>query len=190
MKLMAFFCLCLAVSTARAENVADETRRLRAGEVLITTQKVPGRSVPRVKAKALIKAPPSEVWAIIEDCGRYKETMPRIVDSRELSRERGNVVCRVEYDMPFPLGDIWSETESMHTEEPQRLYRRAWRLRRGDFIENTGSWTLEPYGATDVTLVTYEILSEPNVSLPAFVLKMAQQQTLPEVFSRLRKRLE
>jgi ribosome-associated toxin RatA of RatAB toxin-antitoxin module len=190
MKLTVLLCLSLAVSAARAEDVAEERRRLEAREVLVTTQEVPGRSLPRVKAKALIRARPAEVWAIVQDCGHYKETMPRIVDSRELSREGDKVICRVEYDLPFPLGSLWSETEAVHTVQPGRLYRRAWRLRRGDFVENTGSWTLEPYGAPDITLVTYDISSEPNVRLPAFVLEMGQKRTLPELFEGLRERLE
>jgi hypothetical protein len=37
------------------------------------------------------------------------------------------------------------------------------------------------------TLATYETLSEPTVTLPAFIVKLAQQKTLPEMPEQLRR---
>ncbi len=172
------------------EGRADAIRRLEAGEVLISTEDVPGRSLPRVKGTGLIKAPPEKVWALVADCANYKHTMPRTIESQELGREGGRVRCRLELDMPFPLSDLWVETESVNTALPGRRYRRAWSLRGGDFRENTGSWTLEPYDGGKLTVVTYEALSEPKVPLPRLVVKRMQEITLPDVFAGLRQRLE
>lgn len=169
----------------------DEIRRLEAGEVLISTEDVPGRSLPRLKGTGLVKASPEKVWAIVADCANYKRTMPRTIESQELAREGDRVRCRLTFDMPFPLSDLWVETESVNTVvEPGLRYRRAWSLRDGDFRENTGSWTLEPNGGGKFTVVTYEALSEPNVPLPRFVVKMLQEITLPDMFAGLRQRLE
>jgi uncharacterized protein YndB with AHSA1/START domain len=189
MRATTLFILTAIVAMAHAQD-ADEERRLESGEVLVTTEEVAGRSVPRVRARALVQAPPEKVWSIIADVARYKDWMPRILESEELSREGDEIVVRLRFDMPFPFGDLSSVTAAVYTVEPGRLYKRTWRLRGGDFLENTGSWTLEPHGDGRATHVTYEILSEPNVPLPSFILESAQRTTLPELFTRLRARVE
>lgn len=183
--------LVTAASAARGDaDRADDIHRLEAGEVLISTEDVPGRSVPRLKGIALIKAPPEKVWAVIEDCSNYKHTMPRTIESQELSREGNRVRCRLEFDMPFPFSNLWVETEAVNSALPGRRYERAWSLRGGDFRENTGSWTLEPHDGGRFTIATYETLSEPNVPLPRFIIRMAQEITLPDMFAGLRRQLE
>ena len=175
--------LLLALST-------EETRRLEAGEILTSSREVAGYSVPQMKAIGLVKAPPEKVWAVIRECGNYKNTMPRTLESKELARAGNQVRCRVTLDMPFPFQDIWVETESIETVDPGRRYHRAWKLRDGDFRSNTGSWTLEAHGGGASTLVTYEILSEPNIALPQWILKAAQELTLPDLIEGLREQLE
>ena len=168
---------------------ADEARRLEAGELGVMRHEVPGRSVPRVEARALVQAPPEKVWPIIADVAHYKDWMPRVLESEVVSREGDEIVSRLVLDMPFPFGDLTSLTTVVHTVEPGRLYKRVWRLRGGDFLENAGSWTLEPHAEGRATRITYEILSEPNVPLPSFILESAQRTSLPELFTRLRDRV-
>ena len=183
-------CAALAHDAVEETFTPQEVARLARGEVLITSSDVPGRSVPHVRAVALFKVPPERLWAIIEDCTHYKDNMPRTLESKELLRDGNRVRCREKIDMPFPFSDLWEETDAVHTVEPGRRYVRAWQHHDGDFRVNTGSWTLEARDGGKATLATYETLSEPNVTLPGIIVKLAQQRTLPEMFDRLRKKVE
>ena len=185
--------LVVTLPAAEARDVAgraDESRRLEAGEILVSSWPVVGYSLPQVKVIGVVKAPPEKVWAVVRDCANYKRTMPRTLESTELARAGNEVRCRVTIDMPFPFQDLWVETDATETVDPGRRYTRAWKLRDGDFRANTGSWTLEAYHGGASTLVTYEVLSEPKTALPKFIIKMAQEQTLPGLIEGLRKQLE
>src|SRR5882724_11250233 len=163
------------VSLAAESLTPEDTARLERGEVLITADAVPGRSVPHVRAIAVIKAPPERVWAILDDCAHYKDNLPRILESEEVLRDGTRVRCREKIGMPFPFSDLRMENDAVNTIEPGRRYVRAWHLREGDFRVNQGSWTLEARDGGKSTLATYETLSEPTTPLPSFIVKLAQQ---------------
>jgi len=180
----------LRVSLSQAIESADDQARLARGEILVTSEDVPGRWVPRVHAVALFKAAPERVWAIISDCAHYKDNLPKVLESEELVRDGNHVRCRETIDMPFPFSDLKMENDSVLTVEPERRWVRAWQLREGDFNVNSGSWTLEPRDGGKTTLATYEVLSEPKVRLPKFIVRLAMRRTLPEMFDAIRRKVE
>lgn len=193
MPLLLVFWILFAGSVLRADDgarSADEIRRLERGEVLVNVRPIDGQPIPLLRATGLVKAPPERVWAIIQNCVNYKHTMPRTLESQELARDGNRVRCRMKFDMPFPLQDLWEETDAVLTVEPGRMYKRAWTHRDGDFRVNTGSWTLEAQPDGKSTVATYETLSEPKVPLPGFLLRMAQEKTLPDVIENLRRQVE
>ena len=53
--------------------------------VLVRRVELPGGGPPEIRVEAIIDAAPALVWPVIEDCGRYRHTMPRITASEELS---------------------------------------------------------------------------------------------------------
>jgi hypothetical protein len=176
--------------TAHAESPelsTEELRRLEAGEILTWTRPIAGRTVPWVKAVGLVDAPPATVWAIIDECGNYENTMPRTFDSEEVERRGEHVRCRAVGDLPFPLSDVPTETDAVHTVEPEKLYRREWKQRSGDFNANEGHWTLAPWSGGAKTLATYEALTEPKVPLPDFILRWATESVLPDMIAKLRE---
>jgi ribosome-associated toxin RatA of RatAB toxin-antitoxin module len=166
----------------------DSAKHLEAGEVLITSEAVEGSGMPRVKVDAIIEAPPEKVWAVIEDCGTYEKTMPRIKSSKVLERDGGTMVCRVTASAPFPVGDLTAETRAVLTVEPGVRYERRWSLIAGDYTTNTGGWLLTPYqGDPKRTRVHYEIHVEPKVHLPDAILSSGQRRSLGDLFARLRE---
>jgi ribosome-associated toxin RatA of RatAB toxin-antitoxin module len=181
------FVLPIVAHAGGGQFSGEESRRLEAGEILTSTQPETGRSVPWMKASGLVDAPPEVVWPIIDDCGRYKDTMPRTVDSEELERHGNRVVCRAIGEMPFPFSNLVTETDAVHTIEPGRFYRREWKQRSGDFEVNEGRWTLEPRGDGSCTLATYEALTEPKIALPDFILRFGTHTVLPEMIAALRE---
>jgi ribosome-associated toxin RatA of RatAB toxin-antitoxin module len=169
------------------EFSAEELQRLEAGEILTWTRPVAGRSVPWTKASGLVAAPPAAVWPIIDDCARYKDTMPRTVTSEELERHGDHVSCRATGDMPFPFADLVTETDAVHTIEPGKVYRREWKQRSGDFEVNEGRWTLQAWRGGTCTLATYEALAEPKIAIPEVILGVAMRRTLPDMIAALRE---
>ena len=58
---------------------------------------------------------------------------------------------------------------------------------RGDYKHNEGSWVLTPFDAAGTrTRAIYKIWAEPNVSLPNFVVRRAQEGALPDLMKKLR----
>ena len=185
--------LVLASTSARAADDAlspEDVRRLEAREIIVTTEDVPGHKLPRTRMVGLIQAPPEKVWAIIQDCNRYAQTMPRTLESHELERQGDRVRCKAKVDMPFPFGDLVSDTEAVQTVERGVRYQRKWTLRGGDFEANEGIWTLEPRDGGAATLVRYQSLFVPKVAIPAWIQNWATTVTMPGMLEGLRKQTE
>jgi ribosome-associated toxin RatA of RatAB toxin-antitoxin module len=155
-------------------------------KVDIKTFAVPGSDTPKVVATATLDVPPKKLWAIISDCEHYKGRMPRVVASKLLKKE-GNVhTCEVTIEMPFPLSNLTAVTESVHEESDKGMARR-WKLVRGDYKTNTGSWEIKPADASGTSsIVTYTVHAEPNTIVPAAIREAAQKKTLPEMFAKVR----
>jgi ribosome-associated toxin RatA of RatAB toxin-antitoxin module len=180
-------------------GVSKDHARLAAGEIIVTTRKVPGSDVPEATVRAMIDARPEKVWAIVSDCSRYKQTMPNIADSQLLKMERGPgpgghgdvTVCRVTADLPFPFQDLVSVTRAVHTVEPGRRWQRQWQLVEGDYERNLGMWRVEPFGADSArSLVTYVIDAKPKVLLPSALVTSISHGKLPEMMKNVRARVQ
>ena len=184
--------LALIVSLAfTAPAVANTKARLDKGEIIVKRQKVPGSSAPKTTVMAVFDSAPDKLWDILSKCGRYKKTMVSISSAKELSRKGDKVRCEVTVDLPFPLSDISSVTEAIHTVKPGKLYKRAWTLISGDYKHNTGSWTLSPFNTQGTrTLGIYVIHAEPNIPIPDSIRNAAQKSSLPNLIKHLRKQVE
>ena len=191
MVLLSVLTLCplLANAGVRPELTEDERTRLEAGEVLIRIVAIKdGEGAVAARAIGLIDEPPARVWPHIDQCARYKEFMPRVVESRELKREGSRVDCFVKLDMPFPLADLWSKTEGRH-DEIEGGYRRRWRFVEGPYKINQGSWTILPWTpAGDKSLGIYRIKVLTEMAVPPSFVRQGQRRSLPQLFEALRKR--
>jgi hypothetical protein len=166
---------------------ADVEARIAAGEVVVTTRAVAGCELPEATVQAVIDAPPAVVWKLVDDCNNYKNTMIRIASSKELSRNGTTSQCQVTVNMPVPLSNLTSLSEAVSTAQGGQ-FKRTWKLIKGDYKRNEGSWVLAPFDAEGKrTRVTYKVLADPNVSVPNFIIRRAQMSTLPELIVKLRK---
>ena len=178
--------LWIAASSSWA---ADIETRLAAGEVVVSTRAVAGAELPEAIVQAVIDAPPAAVWKLVDDCNGYKRTMPRIADSKELSRSGVNSVCLVTVDMPMPMSNLTSTTEVVSTPGPA-TWKRAWKLIKGDYKRNEGSWVLTAFDAEGKrTRAVYRVIADPNVSVPNFVIRKAQESALPDMMKKIRSQL-
>lgn len=174
---------------ASAAWAADIESRLAAGEIVVTTRAVAGAELPEAIVQAVIDAPPAAVWRIVDDCNGYKRTMPRIAESKELSRSGATSVCVVTVDMPMPMSNLTSTSEATSTPGPG-TWKRTWKLIKGDYKRNEGSWVLTAYDAEGKrTRAVYRVIADPNVSVPNFVIRKAQESALPDMMKKIRTQL-
>ncbi len=125
------------------------------------------------------------MWAIIRDCARYAEYMPRLKKSSLV--EAG--VCHTELQMPFPLTNLWSDCSFELSESPEGHFERTWKLVRGTYKRNSGRWRLIPWGeGRKQTLAVYNLDSDPKMAIPDGIIRAAQTGSLPDVFKAVRKR--
>jgi ribosome-associated toxin RatA of RatAB toxin-antitoxin module len=165
----------------------DFFKTLERGEIVVYTRSFKGVDTPELVAKALVNAPPERVWEIVQDCGNFKRTMPRIKASKLVSRSGKKVICQVTVDMPFPYSDTTSVTEAIHIAGPER-WSRTWKLLSGDYKLNQGSWLLRPYrGDVRRTYVVYRILAQPKAWIPGWIRKAAQKRSIPKMIRRIRE---
>ena len=190
------YCIALTLSVlllipASLQAKGDPKAALKAGEIIVTSKKLKKFPRPGVKAVGVIDAPMERIWPLIDQCKDYTKTMQRILKSKEISRKGNEVICEITVDLPFPLGDISSQTVATHTVKQGKLYKRSWKLLSGDYEYNEGSWTLVPFeGSPARTLVVYETQVQPNTMIPDSIRAMAQKKTLPELFEHLRNQVK
>jgi len=174
----------LSTPAAAADSFQDKLDR---GEIFCYPREVKGSDAPEMIVKAVVNAPPAKVWKLVDACGNYRTTIPRIASSKEISRKGKRVVCRVTIDMPFPYSDKTSITEGIHTVADGRWTRR-WRLISGDYKVNSGSWVLTRFrGNRNRTMIVYRVHAVPDAWVPGWIRKAAQKKSLPNMIRRLRK---
>jgi len=178
-----------AAPTTLQKLYGKDKDKILAGEILVDTKKIKGKDVPQASVRAVIDAPPDKLWKIINNCNGYKNTMPRIAASKELSRNGNKVVCTVTADMPFPFDDLTGKTQATHTVDKGKHYMREWTLIEGDYSYNAGKWELFAIDGGKRTVVLYQLLAVPNISLPQWVLEAAQVRSLPNIIEGLRERM-
>ena len=182
---MAALALASPLLTVTAALANDA--RLGRGEIIVSTRAVAGSDMPEATVQAVIDAPADRVWRIIDDCAGYKRTMPRIKASRLVERSGSRVICEITVEMPFPFANLTAVSDGHHVVGPPS-WSRTWKLIRGDYHKNVGSWTLTPFDAAGTrTRAVYRLHVEPKVSIPGAVLRRAQASALPEVMERLRE---
>jgi len=174
--------LVLVAAPARAADRWEQA--LARGEILVHRE-----GAAEVVVKAVVDAAPQRVWALVSRCGRYTTTMERIKAARELSREAGQVVCRVTVDMPFPYSDLTATTRAVHAEDRERQrFSRRWNQIEGDYRVNRGSWELRPFnGDRRRTLVIYRAEAVPRAWVPDWIREKAQRRSLPRMIERIRR---
>jgi ribosome-associated toxin RatA of RatAB toxin-antitoxin module len=177
----------VASSASLRELSEDQQRRLNAGEVIVGDTLPPGASTfaRGGTALALVRASPEQVWRVLIDYPGHTRYYPRVVAAEVVERDARRVVVRYQVGLgPFSFG--------FHMDKfPDARRRRIdWRLAEGHshglFRENSGYWQVDEAGTA--SLVTYAIAV--RTVLPAFVTGGAEQESLTETITAMRKLAE
>lgn len=71
---------------ARAQD--EVNAKLAAGEIIVSTKTVPGKSLQSAEMVGVIDAPPEIVWQVINDVNNFKNFMPRTRSSMAVAPEK------------------------------------------------------------------------------------------------------
>jgi hypothetical protein len=188
--------LAAAPEAARAQGPAPAPP-----EVKVETRAIPERDVKQVRAQAIITAPPHVVRAVIADLERYPAFMPYVKDSRVLSRDPSGDVLnyqRLSFGIIFVQDRhyvIRITERASRTPDGRTGHAFVWRLEPGlppgvtvdaavRVSVNNGYWDLLPVrdseGTTDVR---YCVFTDPAGSLPKWVVGLANDQAVPQLFA-------
>lgn len=178
--------ILLGALVALSTLVTSEAVAIDPSAVDVRTTPVKGSDMPRITAKAVLSQPPEKVWGVISDCSKYKGRMPRVAAAKLVKKEGNKHTCEVTVEVPFPFSNLTAVTEAVHEESADGMSRR-WKLVRGDYKKNEGSWEIKPLEGGKKSQVTYTLHVEPNTALPSSILEAAQKKAIPDLFVRLEK---
>jgi len=149
-----------------------------------------GGRLSRGFVEGVVSAPLDQVFAVITDYDQYEDFMPRTERSRVLSRGNRSVRYQCKLDMPWPVSDVSYEVD-VSWEPDRRSVRFAMVPGTGDGVRSfDGHWKLtELAGDAARTLVTYDILFEPQTRWPKWVLDIGTKATLGDILPSLRMRI-
>jgi ribosome-associated toxin RatA of RatAB toxin-antitoxin module len=176
--------LLLGALVATTMLVAPQAVAVDPSAVQVRTTAVKGSDMPRITAKAVLSVPPEKVWKLISDCSKYKGRMARVVAARLVKKEGNKHTCEVTVEMPFPFSNLTATTEATHEETAEGMSRR-WKLVKGDYKRNEGSWEIKSADGGKKSEVTYTLHVEPNITLPNSIIEAAQKKSIPDLFVRL-----
>ncbi len=169
---------------------AEQIASLNRGEVVTRYWKHPGGEVGTGWAAGVINATPEEAFAVVAAVERYTEFFDRMAEGR-IVKKRAPTSYDFYYriDMPWPLSDHWCFTRNKHVlDKKERRYRRTWKMIKGTFLYNQGSWTVSPWGKGKA-LLHYRVTLKPRMSVPDVVLHHVSKVALPRSVKAIRARV-
>lgn len=168
--------LLILWATAAGAWTAREGDRLLSGETLLTDRTV--ADIKGVSASFFVKADADEACRVLTDYERMPEFMPNM-DAIEVLEREGN---RSKVRMKGPHGE-------MITVRQREGRQIRFHLVSAPMIKTMeGSWSFEPF--SEGCIVTYTVAVRPSVPVPEFITLHLQRQSLPELISHVRRRLE
>lgn len=166
----------------RMLNLSDsELARVRTGEIVSTLTAL-GRGVTELIAYGQFQSPPAQVWKILDDVENYPTTMPKVKISKLIERHAHGLRMRMVIDSPFPLPDISSTYDSVHT-AADGVWKREWQQVDKGLAPNSGSWVLVAMPGDDTrTLAQYRVKVTPLIPIPKRIIQFAHNRVIPMVF--------
>ncbi|MBI5014675.1 MAG: cyclase [Deltaproteobacteria bacterium] len=190
----------LLMGLAAAGNAAEWEEKFRSEAVAVFARERPGTAVTELKAIGVVDAPPTAVFRLLGDYARYQEIMPYTEESLVVRAEKGGEVVYVYSLVNAPLVSRRDYTLRIANETEWNGGRGFLRIRwtasgegpapRKGIVRvkvNDGSWTLEPLDNGLKTRATYLLFTDPEGSLPTWVVNKANSSAIPDIFAALRK---
>lgn len=129
------------------------------------------------------------VWSLITDreaMQRSSSGLKQIEILDDGVGEGGPLRLRMSFDLPIGSRETLIRIHN-RVEPDERV--EEWEQYEGDFITNKGRWTLQRLDDSK-TFVRFEVLCDPGVALPRWLVLSVMRDFLPPFFRSLRGRLQ
>lgn len=181
-----------------AQNWKFESER---DGVVIHSRTRAGTGVREFKAIGIIQAPPSSVFAVLEDLETYTRFMPYTAECRVVKREKRDVFIYQRLDLPF----ISDRDYTLRTNydrwqsDAGTIYRIRW-VPGNEFgppptrgvqrvSECEGGWLLEPQ-TDSATRATYTIYTDNGGAIPPLLANNGSRMAIRKLFEAVRKQVK
>lgn len=194
---------------------AKVLEKLCKGKVIVRIQRLPGSRTYKCLAMGMVAAPIKKVWQVLSDYNRFNEFMPKTpvaflvrpeyipqIENRPVKKwlkfekeleqhttadfSKNPFYLYNRFNMPWPLRDRYFVLKMFR--EPG-IYFVHWYQIIGNMKVNKGSWKLAPFkGNKHKTFAVYTLCSDPGISIPPFLIRIATKGALPGIIKAVRKR--
>lgn len=168
--------------------------------LLIHSRTRAGSAVKEFKGVAMIDAPPSAVFAVLDDTEAFPSFMPYTSECRVLKRDNDSVVAYQRLDLPMISDrDYTLRSEHAKWQGPDGLiYRIRWEpannlgpapmagVLRVGICE--GGWLLEPQGSK-ATRATYTIYTDSGGAVPPMIANSGSKLAIRKIFDAISKQV-
>ncbi len=168
----------------------EQLAEVQKGEVVVVKLPPPGDAGVKFRAFKKMAVPASKLKPVFIECEHFHKFMPRTLSSKMSNKKEGTATCEMVVEMPFPFDNLWSTVHTKWGETAPGVWVRSWTLVRGSFNRNLGSWTVIDTPDPNVSIAVYEASVDPKISIPDFILRAAQVNTIPDLMSAIFKRAQ
>jgi Polyketide cyclase / dehydrase and lipid transport len=162
----------------------------------------PGSSIKELRAVGLVDAPSSVILNVLDEVADYPDFMPYTTKAQLIERRAHGAVIYFRWDPPL-IGarDVTVALTKSSTQrgDGKTSYQLRWEpistagpAPSPGVIRITldeGSWKLEPTEDGKKTTVIYDLFTDGGGGLPAFVINLANRQSVNDLFQAIRKQV-
>ncbi len=138
-------------------------------------------------ARAIIKAPPSEVYSQLSQLNKTHEYMPRLYYSKvqkKLGQNTYYVLRKLKVVWTKIVLNLW-----VHLVPNKRIEWRLFPNLKNGIRNTVGAFHLEPIEGGKKTFITYSLYTDSGRWVPGFIKKILIKKDLPKVITAIRKRV-
>lgn len=139
-----------------------------------------------VRGRILVRAPRRRVWQAVTDYPNLHRTLPKVKESRLLSREGSSAVLEQTGRTGILFVELTVRFRLRVEEEPPRSV--LFRQEEGDFSIYRGRWDMDEREGG--TILSYSALLRPKFFAPPFLVAFVQRQDLPDILRAHRRTAE
>jgi hypothetical protein len=194
--------VCCLSALAQAQETPWET--VVTGPITIKNRALPNSALKELWAEGDLDASAREVQAVLIAGATYREFMPYVVESKQLSERtsEGDAYVYTMIDLPVVgkrdyVVRLWLE-ESVDT-SATGTFKSRWTaapdyLPRKDGVArltvNTGSWVVTPTGDGTKCHAIYRFAVDPGGWVPTFAINLGNEKGVVETFRAVERQVK
>ena len=169
---------------ATPQQLADA---LHGGAVRVTRTSHPGTEVRAGRASTVLDLPIDSVWAVLTDYARYHEFLPHFTQSRVLSKRGATANVYLAAELLSGAATVWAELHIQQATPAGETRVLTSRTTRTNTRRLEARWEATPVDTGARTLVTFEVLVEPDLPFPPGIMSHENEVAAGDSVRNLRQ---